>query len=91
MGRLGSCSETVFKTSHICETIKAAAKESIHTALNGEIAQVVANMAENGSEFEGNDIITDARHGWRKNAAQSDIVALGNITHKGVDKQTVTR
>ena len=74
-----------------CETIKAAAKESIQTALNGEIAQAVANMAKNGSEFEGIDIITDARHGWMKKAAQSDIVALGNITHKVVDIQTVTR
>ena len=90
---LGSCSETVFKNSHnmFCEIIEAKAKESIHSALNGEIAQSVANMAEQGDEYEGVDIITDARHGWRKNAAQSDVVALGNITHKVVNIQTVTR
>ena len=34
---------------------------------------------------------TDARHGWRKNVAQSDIVARGNITHNVVNIQTVTR
>ena len=90
---IGSCSETVFKNVHdiFCETIELAAKESIQTAMNEEIAQAVANMTEDNSEFEGIDIITDARHGWRKNAAQSDIVALGNITHKVVDIQTVTR
>lgn len=37
------------------------------------------------------ELITDARHGWRKNAAQSDIVALGNVTHKAVAVETVTR
>ena len=90
---LGSCSETVFKNSIniFCVTIEAAEKESIQTALNGEITQAVANMAENGSEFEGTGIITDACHGWRKNAAQSDIVTLDNITHKVVHTQPVTR
>ena len=48
-------------------------------------------MAEDGSDFEGVDNITDAHHGWRKKAAQSDVVALGNVTHKVANIQTVTR
>ena len=67
-----------------CNTIEAVAKESIQSALNEEIAQAVENMAENEDEFEGIDIIPDARHSWRKKVAQSDTVALGNVTHRVV-------
>lgn len=40
---------------------------------------------------EGIDILTDARHGWRKNSRQTDVVCLGGITKKVIRLETVTR
>lgn len=37
------------------------------------------------------DILTDARHGWRKNTKDSTVVAIGDITHKVVACENVTR
>jgi hypothetical protein len=37
------------------------------------------------------DILTDARHGWRKNAKNSSSVAIGEKTHKVVSCQHVTK
>ena len=42
-------------------------------------------------EYKGISIITDARHDWRRNAAQSDIVAIGMKSHKVVGMATVRR
>ena len=41
--------------------------------------------------LSGIDIITDARHGTRKISAFSDVVALGDTTHKVVAIQTVSK
>ncbi|CAC5384549.1 unnamed protein product [Mytilus coruscus] len=37
------------------------------------------------------DILTDARHGWRKNAKDASIVAIGEKTHKVLSCQHVTK
>lgn len=62
----------------------------METALLMEIGQSVANSSD-PSQTEGIDIITDARHGTRKNSAFSDVVALGGTTHKVVAVQTVSK
>lgn len=36
------------------------------------------------------DILTDARHGWRKNSKHTDVVCLGNLTKKVLDIETIT-
>lgn len=36
------------------------------------------------------DILTDARHGWRKNARQTDVVCIGDKTKKVVAYEVVT-
>ena len=74
----------------ICEVTEDAAKISMETALLMEIGQSVANSSDH-SQIEGIDIITDARHGTRKNSAFSDVVALGGTTHKVVAVQTVSK
>ena len=40
---------------------------------------------------EGIDILTDARHCWRKNARFSDIVCIGDKTHKVLKVETVSK
>ena len=37
------------------------------------------------------DILTDARHGWRKNAKDSSVVAVGEKTHKVLSCQHITK
>ncbi|CAC5383144.1 unnamed protein product [Mytilus coruscus] len=37
------------------------------------------------------DMLTDARHGWRKNAKDASIVAIGEKTHKVLSCQHVTK
>ena len=89
---IGLCSESMFSDVQniICEVTEDAAKISMETALLMEIGQSVANSSD-PSQTEGIDIITDARHGTRKNSAFSDVVALGGTTHKVVAVQTVSK
>ena len=42
-------------------------------------------------DLSGIDIITDARHGWRKNAKDTGVVAIGNNMHKVLMCVTVTK
>lgn len=66
---LGVCPESMFSDVQniFCEVTEAIAKQSMETALNTEIGQSVANSA-NPLRIEGINIITDARHGTRKNS-----------------------
>jgi uncharacterized protein YdaT len=50
---------------------------SIGNAVNDEIASY--------EELDGINIMTDARHGWRKNSKDTSVVALGEQTHKVMD------
>lgn len=42
-------------------------------------------------EDDGITIMTDARHGWRKNAKDSSIVAIGEKTHRVIKSEHVTK
>jgi len=41
-------------------------------------------------DLDGIDIITDARHGWRKNSKDTSVVAIGEKTHKVIDCVSVS-
>lgn len=56
--------------------------ESISTALLEEVGMY--------DELDGIDIITDARHGWRKNAKDTSVVAIGDRSHKVLNCVHVT-
>lgn len=92
-GNIGIIPESAFESQHdaYCSTTKDMAEESITEAINEEVATEILNSEENGSQYHGINIMTDARHGWRRNAAQSDIVALGQIHHRVVGLEVVTR
>lgn len=49
-------------------------EDSISTALLEKIGMY--------EYLDGIDIITDARHGWRKNAKNTSVVAVGEKSHK---------
>ena len=40
---------------------------------------------------DGISIMTDARHGWRKNAKESSVVAIGEKTHRVIKCENVTK
>ena len=56
---------------------------SLENAINDEIASY--------EELDGINIMTDARHGWRKNSKDTTVVALGDKTHKVMDCEHVTK
>jgi 5'(3')-deoxyribonucleotidase len=56
---------------------------SIDNAVNDEIASY--------EELDGINIMTDARHGWRKNSKDTSVVALGEQTHKVMDCVHITK
>lgn len=59
-------------------------KESIDLALWGEVGC-------QGEDEDGITIMTDARHGWRKNAKDSSVVAIGEKTHRVIKCENVTK
>lgn len=63
-------------------TVKAEYAESIDLALGGEVAF---------SHEDGIEIMTDARHGWRKNAKDTSVVAIGEKTHNVLRCEHVTK
>ena len=71
--------------------VKKAANESIQEALHEEIAATAVTVVTAEEIHDGIGIVTDARHCWRKNAKFSDVVCLGDQTHKILNIQTVSR
>ena len=65
--------------------------QSMQMAIGEE--QFISNREcqEKNKPYQGIDIITDARHQWRKNAACSDVVAIGEKTKKVLRVETVSR
>ena len=69
-----------------CELVNELAGKSEEQALRLEIAMSV------GSELNGGiGIMTDARHCWRRNAQFSDIVCIGDLSHKVLRVETISK
>ena len=90
---IGVCPESFFGNVHdiYCDVTSDVTSSCIRDAINDEVAHTILQCDEEMEEFKGINILSDARHGWRKNAAQSDVIALGSATHKVVGAVTVTR
>ena len=69
-------------TKEYAECVKEEMVESCNQAIIEEKASC--------SSEEGVTIITDARHGWRKNAKDTDVVCIGYNTHKVLCNSHVT-
>ena len=63
---------------------------SIEVGLLQEIASYEINE-DNPELWQGIDIMTDARHGWRKNAKDSSVVAIGDKSHKVLQCVHITK
>ncbi len=90
----GNIGKTYMKTLQISysEIVSSLAEESQASALREEEGlKIMQHASENGDPIEGIDILTDARHCWRKNACFSDVVCLGNITHRALRVETISK
>ena len=82
IGKLGQGYLDTFFTTY-SECVKTVVKESTDDTLLEEIVQY--------DNMDGINILTDARHGTRKNSKYSDVVCIGAKTHKVLRVETVTR
>ena len=79
----GAISETAFHEIQdmYCDVTETVAQESISDAVDEEVSTTMLE-SENVDDYKGITIVTDARHGWRKNSRFSDIISLGYRTKK---------
>ncbi|KAJ8314865.1 hypothetical protein KUTeg_007015 [Tegillarca granosa] len=65
------------------DSISSEYNESVQTALLEEVGSY--------ETLDGINILTDARHGWRKNTKDTSVVAIGEETHKVIDCIHITK
>ena len=53
----------------------------VTNVFNDSIEQALHEEIGSYEDVDGIDIITDARHGWRKNAKDTSVVAIGEKSH----------
>ena len=87
IGYIGKKARSQFDRVHQT-AITAEYHDSTDTATHIEIGM---NDFEDACTFSGVAIITDARHGWRKNAKDSSISTIGMLSHKIMHHQHVTK
>jgi hypothetical protein len=85
IGQLGDAHLDEQKTSY-SSIVSESARQSQDAVLLQEIAMSSASDIDDGIS-----IMSDARHCWRKNAKFTDVVFLGDLTHKVIRLETVTR
>ena len=61
-------------------------QDNIQQALREEVGMSILENETNGIS-----IVTDARHGWRKNARQTDVPCLGHKTNKVIAYSIITK
>ena len=69
-------------------------KHAVHQEYNDLIGSaLLCEIAgyECNKNWQGIDIMTDARHGWRKNAKDSSIVAIGDKSHQVLHHVHITK
>ncbi|XP_066295859.1 uncharacterized protein [Branchiostoma lanceolatum] len=90
-GGIGAIEEGNLRHHHepmYSEVVAKLAQESCALALQQEIE---LQSEADGDEYRGISILSDARHCWRKNAQFSDVVFLGDRSHKALRVETVSK
>ena len=73
------------------KTFHESHKQSVDHVYNESIEEALMEEIGMYEELTGIDIMTDARHGWRKNAKDTSVVVIGEKTHKVLQCQHVTK
>ena len=79
------CRQRNDHTEQYSEAIKDAYKDSVNDATAEEISHI------EDLKTGGITVMSDARHGWRKNSKDSSVVVIGDKSHKVLCHQLVTR
>ena len=90
------CIQPSIRSTYWKDTFSPHVKEeyldSIETALLEEVASsIIEQENEEESEWQGIDIGSDARHGWRKNAKDTSVDVIGDQSHKVLQHVHVTK
>ena len=88
MGKVDFRDRKAFLQRHI-PAIDEEYEDSLETALNEEVA--CYNIDQSDNEWQGIDIKTDARHGHRRNAKDTSVVAIGDQTSKVLSHIHITK
>ncbi|CAC5372619.1 unnamed protein product [Mytilus coruscus] len=83
-----------FLVNHrICHAFYSSGLLPVHYTrfVNGAVDNAINDEISSYDDLDGINIMTDARHGWRKNAKDTTVVALGEKTHKVMDCEHVTK
>ena len=75
------------KRTCMSPSYNASVQEVYNESVDSALLQEVASYEDLS---DGIEIMTDARHGWRNNAKDSSIVAIGEKTHKVLQCINVT-
>ena len=78
---------SVKQRDSFCKKFKVHVEEEYKASTNDALLEEIGCY----EDLTGIDIITDARHGWRKNAKDTSVVAVGSETHKMLTCATVTK
>ena len=85
----------VMSEEYMSENVSRKYQEAVEEIYNDSCRSALLEeegMAVLESEvYSGISIITDARHGWRKNSRQTDVPCIGQRTHKVLCNQIVTK
>ena len=76
------------KGKHSFKILKKHIQEEYEDSIYTSVLEEVASYE---NELGTVDIMTDARHGWRKNAKYTSVVAIGEKTHKVLSCEHVTK
>ena len=66
-------------------------KNSVETEYKNSIQDALYEEIGSYEDLDGINILSDARHGWRKNAKDTSVVAIGDQSHKVLDCIHVTK
>ncbi len=73
------------------QIVNAICQRDCTQALQEEAAATLVEAEMKGEEYKGITMMTDARHGWRRNSRQTDVVCMGHHTHKVLRDEIVTK
>ena len=73
------------------DTFRYAVQEQFDKSIENARFEELGLSAENSNEQQPIDILTDARHDWRRNTKDTSVVAIGQLSHKVVACEHVTK
>lgn len=90
---IGVCSDTMQNALYDrhYDVTEHLTQKYCQDAVDEAVGIAVLKANSDQDVYHGIDIMTDARHAWRKNAAQSDVIALSCDTKKCIQAVVVTR